>query len=385
MLKVVKVRLYPNKEQQQLIHKTFGSCRFVYNQLLDAKIKAYECGDNLSAYELKKRLVPMKNSKDGEFLKEVDSTALQNSVLKIDIAYKNFFRRVKNQQKAGFPKFKTKHNSYQSYQTSTASIKDNKLYLPKIGKVKAVFHRGEITGKIKTVTISYEAGQYHASINYEDGLEDGLQEVIGSNNGKSIGIDVGVKVFVYTSDNQKIKHINLKKEIASVIKAQKSLSRKKKGSNNRAKAKAKLAKKHLKLRNKRNDFLHKVSKKLSENQTVAVENLRIKNMSKKAKGSIENPNMRASAKSGLNRSILQQSWGKFFELLEYKLKRNGGQLIRVEPKYTSLKCSRCGHVSKENRLTQAKFICTKCRYTANADYNASVNVLNAVGTTVKAS
>lgn len=381
MLKVVKVRLYPNKEQQQLIHKTFGSCRFVYNQLLDAKIKAYECGDNLSTYELKKRLVPMKNSKDGEFLKEVDSTALQNSVLKIDIAYKNFFRRVKNKQKAGFPKFKSKHNSYQSYQTSTASIKDNKLYLPKIGKVKAVFHRGEITGKIKTVTISYEAGQYHASINYEDGL----QEVIGSNNGKSIGIDVGVKVFVYTSDNQKIKHINLKKEIASVIKTQKSLSRKKKGSSNRAKAKAKLAKKHLKLRNKRNDFLHKVSKKLSENQTVAVENLRIKNMSKKAKGSIENPNMRASAKSGLNRSILQQSWGKFFELLEYKLKRNGGQLIRVEPKYTSLKCSRCGHVSKENRLTQAKFICTKCRYTANADYNASVNVLNAVGTTVKAS
>ncbi len=381
MLKVVKVRLYPNKEQQQLIHKTFGSCRFVYNQLLDAKIKAYECGDNLSAYELKKRLVPMKNSKDGEFLKEVDSTALQNSVLKIDTAYKNFFRRVKNKQKAGFPKFKSKHNSYQSYQTSTASIKDNKLYLPKIGKVKAVFHRGEITGKIKTVTVSYEAGQYHASINYEDGL----QEVIGSNNGKSIGIDVGVKVFVYTSDNQKIKHINLKKEIANVIKAQKSLSRKKQGSNNRVKAKIKLAKRHLKLRNKRNDFLHKVSKKLSENQTVAVENLQIKNMSKKAKGSIENPNMRASAKSGLNRSILQQSWGKFFELLEYKLKRNGGELIRVEPKYTSLKCSRCGHISKENRLTQAKFICTKCGYTSNADYNASVNVLNAVGTTVKAS
>ena len=381
MLRVVKVRLYPNKSQKQAIDRTFGSCRFVYNMLLDAKIKAYECGDNLSAYELKKRLVPMKKAQGGEFLKEVDSTALQNSVLKIDIAYKNFFRRVKKGEKAGFPRFKSKHNSYQSYQTSTALIKDNKLYLPKIGKVKVKFHRGKITSKIKTVTVSYEAGQYHASINYEDGL----QESVGSHNGQKIGIDVGVKVFAYTSDNQQIKHINLKKEIANVIKAQKILSRRKKGSKNRQKAKLKLAKKHLKLRNKRNDFLHKITKKLSENQTVAVENLMIKNMSKKAKGSIDNPNMRSSAKSGLNRSILQQSWGKFFELLEYKLKRNGGELIKVDPKYTSQKCSCCGHISKENRQTQAKFICTKCHTALNADYNASVNILNAVGTTVKAS
>ena len=126
MLKVVKVRLYPNKIQRQLIHKTFGSCRYVYNMLLDAKIKAYECGDNLSAYELKKRLVPMKNAEGGEFLKEVDSTALQNAVLKIDVAYKNFFRRVKQGGAVGFPKFKSKHNSHQSYQSSTATIKNRR-------------------------------------------------------------------------------------------------------------------------------------------------------------------------------------------------------------------------------------------------------------------
>ncbi len=135
------------------------------------------------------------------------------------------------------------------------------------------------------------------------------------------------------------------------------------------------------------DFLHKISKELSENQTIKVEDLKIKNMSKQAKGSIENPNMRASAKSGLNRSIMQQSWGKFFELLEYKLKRNGGELIKVNPKHTSQKCSKCGHISKENRQTQAKFICKQCGYLTNADFNASVNILNsdAVGTTVKAS
>jgi len=375
MLKVVKVRLYPNKEQKQLIDKTFGSCRLVYNLLLDAKIKAYECGDKISAYELKKRLVPMKKSVDGVFLKEIDSTALQNSVLKIDIAYKNFFRRVKQGGAVGFPKFKSKHNSYQSYQTSTASIKDKKLYLPKIGEIKTKFHRGEIIGKVKTVTVSCEANQYFASINYEDNLA----EIKGLNNGKAIGIDVGINVFAYTSENEIInpeKEHNLTKVIEKMKKSQKSLSRKKKGSKNRLKAKSKLAKAHLKIKNKRKDFLHKVSNKLSENQTIVVEDLKIKNMSKKE-----------NTKNGLNRLILQQSWGKFFELLEYKLKRNSGELIKVNPKYTSQKCSKCGYISKENRVTQAQFICTRCSFSANADYNASINILNlnTVGTIVKAS
>ena len=182
-------------------------------------------------------------------------------------------------------------------------------------------------------------------------------------------------------------------------KAQKRLSRRKKGylgqtckarkpskvSNNYLKAKKKLAKAHLKIRNKRKDFLHKVTKKLSENQTVVVENLKIKNMTKVAKGSIENPNMRASAKSGLNRSILQQGWYIFFEMLEYKLKRNGGKLIKIDPKHTSQKCNKCGHISKDNRKSQSKFKCTKCDYEANADVNASLNIVSAVGHTVKAS
>jgi len=282
------------------------------------KIKNYEDEIKTSTYDLKKLLPIMKKNEEFSWLKNIDSTTLQN-----------FFRRIKNKEQSGFPQFKSKHHSRQSYQSSTAKIKDGKLYLPKIGLIKTKFHR-EVKGVIKTVTLSFEANQYFASINYENGLE----QVYGTNNGKSIGIDVGIKVFAYTSDNQIIKHIHLKKEISNVIKVQKVLSRRKKGSANRAKAKAKLAKKHLKLKNKRNDFLHKITKKLSENQTIAVENLKIKNMSKQAKGSIENPNMRASAKRGLSRSILQQSWGKFFEFLEYKLKRNGGKLIKVEPKFT---------------------------------------------------
>jgi len=380
MLRVLKVRLYPNIEQQQKIFQHFGSCRYVYNVLLDAKIKAYECGDNLSIYELKKRLVPMKKAKGGEWLREVDSTALQNSILNIGKAYDNFFRRVKKgEAKVGFPKFKSKHNPRQNYSTSGAKRKDGKIYLPKIGLVKAKMHRN-IEGIIKTSTVSYEAGQFHISMN----IEDGKESAYGTNNSKTIGVDVGVKVFAYTSDGEAIKHVPLKKEIADVVKAQKTLSRRLKGGKNRAKAKATLAKKHLKLRNKRDDFLHKVTNRLSENQAVKVENLNIKNMTKKAKGSIDNPNMRSSAKRGLNHSILKQSWGKFFELLEYKLTRNGGKLIKVDPKFTSQKCSKCGHISKESRKSQSKFVCTVCNHTKNADYNASINILNshAVGTTV---
>lgn len=380
MLRVVKVRLYPNEAQKNLLSQHFGSARVAYNVMLRKSIDAHEAGEKISVYELKKLLPIMKQTDEFGWMKEVDSTALQNAVINLDKAYKHFFRRVKNGEKAGFPRFKSKHDSRQSYQSSTAMIKDGKLYLPKIGLVKAVFHR-EFERSVKTVTVSGEAGQYFASINYEDGID----RVPGTNNGKSIGIDVGVKVFAYLSNGEAIKHVDLKKEIANVIKAQKILSRRKKGSANRTKAKAKLAKKHLKLRNKRNDFLHKVTQRLSENQTIAVEDLKIKNMSRSAKGSIDNPNMRSSAKSGLNRSILQQSWGTFFDMLEYKLERNGGKLVRVDPKYTSQTCSCCGHISKENRLTQSKFVCQACGNTLNADYNASVNILNAAGTAVKAS
>lgn len=380
MLRVVKVRLYPNDMQKQLLLQHFGSARVAYNTMLRKSIDAHEAGEKVSVYELKKLLPVMKKTEQFSWMSDIDSTALQNAVINLDKAYKHFFRRVKSGEKAGFPRWKKRTDPRQSYQSSTAKIKDGKLYLPKIGLVKAVFHR-EIDGIVKTVTVSGEAGQYFASINYEDGID----KVLGTNNGKSIGIDVGVKVFAYLSNGEAIKHVDLKKEIANVIKAQKVLSRRKLKSANRTKAKAKLAKKHLKLRNKRNDFLHKVTKRLSDNQTIAVEDLKIKNMSRSTKGSIDNPNMRSSAKSGLNRSILQQSWGKFFELLEYKLERNGGKLVRVDPKYTSQTCSCCGHISKENRLTQAKFVCVSCNTEFNADYNASVNILNAAGTAVKAS
>ncbi len=372
MLKVLKVRIYPNNFQKEKLLQHFGSARFIYNFMLHKKNEAYKIDKtSISAYDLKKLLPKMKKTEDFVWLKEVDSTALQNAVLNMGTAYKNFFRRVKSSGAPGFPRFKNRHSARQSYQTQGAKREGNSIYLPKVGLVKAKFHR-DFKGEIKTSTISAEAGQFFISMN----IEDGKEETFGVNNGKKIGIDMGVNIFAYTSENEAInptKEHDLTEDIVRMIKAQKKLSRKKKGSQNRKKSKLKLAKKHLKIKNKRNDFLHKTAKKLSENQTIAVENLQIKNMSKSAKGTIEIPGKNVAQKRGLNRSILQKSWGIFFEILEYKLKRNGGQLIKVDPKYTSQECSDCGHTSSQNRK-KSKFICVKCQVTLHADHNAAINI-----------
>jgi len=181
---------------------------------------------------------------------------------------------------------------------------------------------------------------------------------------------------VADSNGKKVKPLDLVRELSKLRTKAQQLSRKKKGSNNRAKAKVKLAKINLKIANKRKNFLHKLSLQYAENQgIVVVEDLKIKNMTSKTKGTIEKPSKNASAKRGLNRVITQQSWGLFFELLEYKLIERGGQLIKVDPKYTSQTCNECGHISKENRKSQDKFVCTACGHSANADINASKNIL----------
>jgi putative transposase len=283
----------------------------------------------------------------------------------MDSAYKHFFKG------GGFPKFKSKHHSRQSFQyPQRVKIEDNKIYLPKVGWVKCKGLRNDVSGKIKTVTVSYEAYQYHASILFADG-----EKVIQPNtNGKIVGIDVGVSLVVADSNGNRVKPLELIKELSRLRKCAQQLSRKKKGSNNRAKAKAKIAKQNLRIANMRKDFLHKLSRSYSENQAVIVEDLKIKNMTKSAKGTEEKPGKNVAQKRGLNRSITQQSWGMFFELLEYKLKENGGTLIKVAPEFTSQICNCCGHVSKENRQSQAKFVCTACGHSDNADINASKNI-----------
>ena len=198
-----------------------------------------------------------------------------------------------------------------------------------------------------------------------------------------MGIDLGIAKFATVSDGQEIAPLNSLRMLENDLsKAQKSLARKQKGSNNRKEQKYKVQKIHKKIVNVRQDFLHKVSTNLSKNHAVIVlEDLRIRNMSSSAKGTIEDPGKNVKAKSGLNKSILDQGWYEFRRMLEYKQKWRGGKVIVIPAHYTSQKCHKCGWTEKANRKTQANFSCVKCGHTENADLNAAKNIL-AVGSTV---
>lgn len=358
MLIAQKVRLYPSAEQQQIISAQFGAARYIYNRSLALKKFAYKkYGITLSRKQLQDRLITLKQRH--KWLKDADSQALQSALLHMDEAYKKFFKG------GGFPKFKSKNHSRQSYQyPQRVKIDGDRIYLPKVGWVKAKGLRHELIGKIKTVTVSSEAYQYHASI-----LIDIDAEPVRYKR-EPVGIDMGVSLVVADSNGNMIKPIDFERELVKLRRCHQVLSRKKKGSNNRQKAKMRLGKQNLRIANMRKDFLHKLSSGYIENQVI-VEELKIKNMTKSAKGTEEKPGENVKAKSGLNRSILKNGWGMFFEMLEYK---TNGNLIKVSPEYTSQTCNVCGHVSKENRKTQAKFVCTACGHTANSDVNAAKNI-----------
>ena len=359
-LKTVRVRLYPNKEQQELINKQIGCCRFVYNNMLALKSKAYKKKKiSFSAYDYSKHMTNMKKRDKYDFLNEVFNASLKSSLLNLDQAYKGFFKSGR-----GYPKFKSKHDSYQSFQVPRdvkINNKLNKVKFAKVGYVKMKGFRKDFVGIIKTCTVTREAGQYHMSIL----IDDKQDTCVTIHNGKEVGIDVGCVSFLTDSNGVQIKPLDLSKENVRSELRSKQLSNKKKGSKNRAKAKRRLQKQHLKIRNKRKDFLHKISKQYSENQTVVIEDLNIQSMTDKRKSYKE-----------LNRNILQQSWGTFFGMLEYKLKRNGGKLVKVNPAYTSQECSKCKAVDKNSRKSQAVYKCTSCGYETNADINAAINILN---------
>lgn len=367
MLKAVKIRLYPTAEQQAAIAQQIGAARYVYNRSLALRKFAYtKFGIKLGKFDLIKRITTLKERDKTSWLKDADSQALQQSIANMDKAYQHFFKG------GGFPKFKSRHHSKQSYQyPQRVKIDGSKVYLPKVGWVKCKGLREDIVGKIKTVTVSHEANLYHAALLIDDGIE--TAPVCTST--EAIGIDVGVSLVAADSNGGKIKPLDLVRELTKLRLRARQLSRKKKGSNNRAKAKAKLAKQNLRIANMRKDFLHKLSLQYAENQgIVVVEDLKIKNMTKATKGTVETPAKGASAKRGLNRSITQQSWGLFFELLEYKVIARGGKFVKVDPRHTSQTCNVCGHVSSENRLKQEKFVCKACGHKDNADVNAAKNI-----------
>jgi putative transposase len=357
MLKAYRYRLYPNKEQEIQLNKTFGCVRFIYNKMLADRIEYYkETGKGLNN-------TPAQYKSEYIWLKEIDSLALANAQLNLNKAYQNFFREIKKGNKTGFPKFKSKKNNNYSYTTNnqnrTIEIIDNYIKLPKFKTmIKFVKHR-EFEGMIKSATISKKpSGKYFISILVETEIE---QLPINKN---KIGIDLGIKDFAICSNGDKFENPKwLRKSEKRLIKLQKDLSRKQKGSNNRNKQRIKVAKLYEKITNQRKDFLQKISSNIiSENQVIVIEDLQVKNMIKNEK---------------LAKSISEVSWGEFRIFLDYKAKWYGRQLIIAPKHYASSQlCSVCEYKNSNTKdLSVREWECPQCHTTHDRDINAANNLL----------
>lgn len=358
MLKSYKYRLYPNKEQKKMFEKHFGCVRYVYNYGLERKIKTYqESKKYLSCFDLIKEITKIKKEDTYKFLSKVTAQSLQMSLRNLDNGFTAFFR--KNNR---FPKFKNKHSNNSFQYPQQVWIKNKKIKLPKIGKVKIKLSR-KFEGKIKTTTVSKTpTGKYFVSILVDN--KKALPEKCKIE--KTIGIDVGIKTFATISTGEKIDNPKfLKKSLGRLKVLQQRLSNKTKGSKNRLKTKHRVALIHEKITNQRSDFLHKLSTRLvSENQAIALEDLNVKGM-------IKNHN--------LAQSIGDCSWSKFMRMIEYKSEWQGKHVHKIGRFQPSSKICSCGEINNELKLSDREWTCKECSTTHDRDILAAQNILNFSG------
>ncbi|MFB9145001.1 RNA-guided endonuclease InsQ/TnpB family protein [Halomonas alkalicola] len=371
-LQAFKYELMPNGEQVRKMRQFAGMARYVFNRGLALQKERYAAGEKTLGYAaLCKQLTGWRNSDDTPWLKDGPVHPLQQSLKDLDRAYANFFAK-----RADFPRFKRKGQRDSFRYPDPKQIRldqgNRRLYLPKLGWLRFRKSR-EVLGAVKNVTVSQSAGRWFVSIQTE--REVAVPAPIGG----AVGIDMGVARFATLSDGSYLAPLNsFKKHQAALRKAQQAMSRKVKFSNNWKKAKARVQKLQARIANARRDFLHKASAMISQNHALVVlEDLQVGNMSRSARGSIEEPGRHVRQKSGLNRSILDQGWYEFRRQLDYKLAWRGAHLVVVPPHNTSRTCPECGHVAAENRRSQARFACVDCGFEANADHIGAINVLRA--------
>ena len=362
--KAYKYRLIPNSEQEELIKKTFGCVRFVYNQMLAERKEQYEkYQEDKEALKQLKLPTPAKYKKEYTWLNEVDSLALANAQLNLNIAYKNFFR----DKSKGFPKFKSKHRDKKSYTTNNQGgtirrIDLTHIRLPKLRDVRIKLHRPlPEDGIIKSATISQTAtGMYYISILVE--FEDKIKPVKPRPQ-TTLGLDYSAKsLYVDSQANSADYPKFYRKAEAKLQKAQRKLSKRKKGSNNRDKQRKKVAKLHERVANQRKDFLHKLSRQLADKYDAVV---------------IENLNMRSMAQGlKLAKSTNDNGFGMLKTFLEYKLKEQGKKLVIIDKWYPSSKlCSFCGTVNGSLTLADRNWTCS-CGAILDRDINAAINIKN---------
>ena len=354
-----KYRIYPTLAQIHLINLIFGCCRFVYNYFLDVRRNMWSTKKiSVSYTETSKMLTMLKRDPDYIWLADADSIALQESLRDLDKAYRNFFSK-----RAGYPKFKSKRNHYQSYRTrcqnNNIRIEGKYIILPIIGKVRIKLHR-TFEGDIVNATISRTpTGKYYVSLCIKEGL------IPKPNGGGENGLDVGVKEFYTDSNGNTVDNPKaLKKYERKLRREQHRLSRKKKGSRNYEKQRMRVAAVHEKVYNIRTDLLQKESTRLvSENQVIARESLNVKGMMRNRH---------------LSKAIQDASWGRFFEMLEYKAFEYGCDIIKVPAFYPSSQtCSCCGYKNPiVKNLHVRDWTCPECGAYHDRDHNAAINILN---------
>ena len=347
-----KYRIYPTKEQQGVLNKTFGCCRFVWNNILDWRSKEYSLkGNKINYSATSKQLTKIKS--EYQFLKDVSAVALQQTLRNQDVAFSSFFKK-----NSKYPNFKKKcgHQSFRLTDNSFR-IKGGKLYIAKIVKHIKVMWSRKLPNTPSSCTISRTTtNQYFISFCVEKDFE-GLPVV-----SSDIGIDLGLKDFLVTSKGEKVSPLKvLRRHEVRLKRYQKVLSRRKKGSNNREKARLKVAKVHELISNSRKDWLHKISTRLiRENQSISLEDLNVKGMVKNHR---------------LAKSIHDSSWSTFVDFLEYKARNYGRTINKVSPWFPSSQiCSCCGYRTDKLALNIRKWVCTNCGKTHDRDINAAINI-----------
>lgn len=369
-------RLYPDGKQREALAQIAGACRSVYNLALEQRRDWWQrhkdrTGRSISFAGQCRELTELRREVD--WLREAPSQVLQQALRDLDRAYQNFFSC-----RAGYPSPRRKglHDSFRFPEPGSLGVertgkRTGRIKLPKLGWVA---FRGwyDLPGAIRNVTVSRRAGQWFASIQWERDVEDPTQSAL-----PAVGIDMGVAVFAAMSNGETVAPGYFgKKALRALSKAQRAMTRKRKGSANRRKAVRRVQTLHARVANARKDFLHKISTTIAKNHgTVVVEALQVRNMSASARGTAEEPGRRVRQKAGLNRSILDQGWRMFRTLLGYKLAERGGSLVEVPAAYTSQACSACAAVDPASRASQSRYLCTTCGHTENADINAAKNIL----------
>ena len=378
ILKTYKFRLYPNEKQKILINKTFGCTRYIYNQMLFERKNVYEnLKDNKEELKKYKYQTEKEFKQELEWLKEVDSIALQQSRIDLEMAYKNFFASQSGKRKGkkiGFPKFKSKKENRKTYRTTSTNnnidivFENKRLKLPKLKWVKYSDDR-TFEGIIKNVTVEKTpTGKYFACILVEEYIEVNIHQV--NSNSKCIGLDYDSKNLFTTNENKVGEYPRFYRMYEKKLaKQQRRLSRKQKGSNNRNKQRVKVAKVHEKIFNSRRDFHNKLSTMLVQNYDVI---------------GIETLNMQAMSQClNLAKSTLDNSWGYFVNMLEYKCGWYGKHLVFADKWYASTKtCNHCGYKNAELTLADREWDCPICHSHLNRDENAAINLMKYAQNTV---